>query len=87
MATKLSFERPVKVRLTDKGKRHFEDFFGSLSDGQQQPRDAFPSLPEPDADGWYPFELWMLLSVFGGMSLRFPEQTAEFFEGNVMATS
>ncbi|MBC7836636.1 hypothetical protein H7X87_02550 [Acetobacteraceae bacterium] len=80
----VSFEKSVRVKLTKKGRDEFEQFFDGLSEGQQQPRKAFPALPQPDAEGWYSFELWMLLSVFGGLHIRFPEDTTELFEDNVM---
>ena len=83
--TQISFEQSVLVKLTDQGVRKFEQFFGKLSDGQQVRRNQFPALPHPDEEGWYALELWMLVSVFGGYSLRQPEDTAELFEGNVIS--
>lgn len=84
MVSTISFEQIVKVKLTEKGIEKYEQFFGELSDGQQISRSRFPALSSPDADGWYSIELWMLLSVFGGYSVRSLNDTAEIFDGNIM---
>lgn len=64
---RLNLNETVKVKLTERGKELYREYFSPLPDGFEQPE------PRIDEDGFTEIQLWVFMAMFGkSMSIGKP---------------
>ena len=54
-----NLNNPIRVRLTNLGVRHYQEYWGEINDDE-------PYRPDPrDGEGWAEFQLWEFARIFG----------------------
>jgi len=71
----------VQVRLTKEGLAQHEKWYCDLSSVTKMSLPNSVSELKPDDDGWYSFQLWNLMQIFGA---QLYQGNSQMFIGNLI---